>query len=260
MAGEREMGGDVALSIKRGEMAEITAGPIDRHAQTWLTLEQTRTDQRFLMPYLKTYDFDGPFIDETHAALAHAPTKAGMIDIGIAGWLLPADACKLYEMAYFCGGDCLELGTYRGLSASVMLSASVSAGLDNTIVSIDLDPGAMGAGRAAIAGRAGAERVFFFNTDGDEALGTFTRAARRFNFCFIDHSHRYAHVLSACRALPQVILPGGFCLFHDFNDQRNADAGNEDYGVWQGVRDGLDPRVFEFWGIFGCTGLFRRVL
>ncbi len=240
-------------------MTTISARPVERHVESWLTLEQTRTDQRFAMPYRKTYDFAGPFIDKAHEALADAPTKQGMIDIGIAGWLLPADACKLYEMAYFSGGDCLELGTYRGLSASVMLAASLAAGVGNAIVSIDLDPGSTAAGRALLAGKPGAERVFFFNTDGDEALGTFTRAARPFRFCFVDHSHSYAHVLSACRALPPVIVPGGFCLFHDFNDPRNADEGNADYGVWQGVRDGLDPACFEFWGVFGCTGLFRRL-
>jgi predicted O-methyltransferase YrrM len=240
-------------------MLAMGSRPVHRHMQSWLTLEETRSDRRFKMPYNKTYDFEGAFIDAGHAALAHAPTHLGMIDIGIKGWLLPADACKLYELVYFCGGDCLEFGTFRGLSASVMLSASVAAGLDNVILSIDLDPGAKDAGRAALAGRPGAERVYFFNTDADEALGTFTRAARMFSFCFIDHSHSYVHVRSACEALPGVMLPGGFCLFHDFNDPRNADARNDDYGVWQGVQDGLDMRCFEFWGIYGCTGLFRRI-
>ena len=82
-----------------------------RHPASWLTLEQTRADFRFRAPYRKTYPFPGPFIDAPHAALAAAKTQAGMIDIGIPGWLLPADACKLYEMAYFAAGDCLELGT-----------------------------------------------------------------------------------------------------------------------------------------------------
>ena len=103
-------------------MGLMTPQPINRHVQSWLTLEQTRTDRRFVMPYRKTYDFNGDFIDDAHAALANAPTKHGMIDIGIAGWLLPEDACKLYEIVYFSGGDCLELGTFRGLSASVRCS------------------------------------------------------------------------------------------------------------------------------------------
>jgi hypothetical protein len=233
--------------------------PRHRYPDTNLTLAQTATDQRFVMPYRPSFDFPGNFIDDTHARFATCPTRDGMIDIGIPGWLLPADALKLYELGYFCGGDILELGTYRGLSTSILLRASVAAGRPNKILSIDLDPGAQDAGRATIAGMAGAERVYFFNTDGDEALGTFTRAKRRFSFCFIDHSHRYEHVLSACRALYPVMLPGSFCLFHDYNDQRNADPGCDDYGVWQGVNDGLPKTQFAFWGVFGCTGLFRRV-
>ncbi len=228
------------------------------HADSRLTLEQTATDQRFRMPYRKTYQFRGETIDDRHRALAECPRRDGMIDIGVPGWLLPADAMKLYEMVHFCGGDVLELGTYRGLSAVISLESSVAAGLSNTIVSIDLDPGASEAGRAEIAGRPGAERVHFFATSADQALETFIGAERRFRFCFVDHSHRYDHVLSACRKLPVVLEPGAFCLFHDYNDPRNAMEGEDDYGVFQGVADGLDPDLFSFWGIYGCTGLFRR--
>jgi hypothetical protein len=230
-----------------------------RNVETALTLEQTAADRRFAMPFRPTYDYTGAFINAEHAAFATCPTREGMIDIGIDGWLLPADAMKLYELAYFCGGDCLELGTFRGLSTSVLLRASVAAGARHQILSIDLDPVAPDAGRATLAGMPGAERVHFFNTDGDEALASFRRAGRSFAFCFIDHSHRYEHVLSACRVLHHVLRRGAFCLFHDYNDQRNAMADCDDYGVWQGVNDGLDRRRFEFWGVFGCTGLFRRV-
>jgi hypothetical protein len=67
------------------------------------------------MQYLKTYDFPGEFINSFHGSLAVSIGPSGMIDIGVEGWLLPADALKLYELAYFCYGDILELGTYRGL-------------------------------------------------------------------------------------------------------------------------------------------------
>jgi hypothetical protein len=65
-------------------------------------------------------------------------------------------------------------------------------------------------------------------------------------------------VLSACKVLHRA-APGSFCLFDDDNGQRDAMADCDDYGVWQRVNDGLDPRRFEFWGVFGRTGLFRRV-
>ena len=124
------------------------SGRLSRHRHTRLTLERTATDRRFLMPYRPTYAFRGAAIDATHRLLATCPRRDGMIDIGIPGWLLPADAQKLYEMVRFCGGDVLELGTYRGLSASLALEAMTAAGSDATLVSIDLDPGSTAAGAA----------------------------------------------------------------------------------------------------------------
>jgi hypothetical protein len=235
----------------------VGADPCFRNEDTFLLLGETARDARFDMAFRKTYAHPCDYIDADHRYLAECPTRDGMIDIGIEGWLLPADALKLYEMVYFCGGDVLELGTYRGLSASVALNASVNSGRIDTIISIDLDPGAAGAGRATLDTRPGVERVFFFNTSGDEALCTFIKAKRRFRFCFIDHSHRYEHVRSAATLLPEILEPGAFFLWHDYNDPRNSMIECEDYGVYQGVRDGLDATKFEFWGIFGCTGLFR---
>jgi predicted O-methyltransferase YrrM len=79
----------------------------------------------------------------------------------------------------------------------------------------------------------------------------------RFDFVFIDHSHAYEAVYSVCRDLDDVLQPGGFCLFHDFNDSRNRDAEENDYGVYQAVVGGLDSDRFEFCGIYGCAALYR---
>ena len=243
-------------SVRRFSPSGEASG-LTRHPETRLTLRQTAWDRRFRMVYRKTYPFEGRYIDARHRQFTTCPRRRGMIDIGIPGWLLPADALKLYEMVYFCGGDVLELGTYRGLSATVALEASVAAGLDNKLISIDLDFASTQAGEATLAGRPGAERAYFFCSSADQSLAKFVEAERRFRFCFIDHSHRYADVLSACRFLPGVLEPGAFCLFHDYNDPRNASRKHDDYGVYQGVADGLDPALFQFWGVYGCTGLFR---
>jgi predicted O-methyltransferase YrrM len=230
-----------------------------RHESTFLTLDQTAVDRRFEMPYLKTYGYSGEFINSQHAALVSNVAANGMIDIGIEGWLLPADALKLYELVYFCGGDVLELGTYYGLSTSVAAQASQNAGVENVIVTIDLSPEAIARARANLEGRPGAERIYPFVVDGGKAVRDLGDANRMFDFAFIDHSHAYEHVYDVCRSLDRVVKPGAFCLFHDFNDPRNADAEVMEYGVHQGVLEGLDPSSFEFWGIYGCTGLFRRV-
>ena len=231
----------------------------ERHQDSRLSLADTAVDRRFTTPYRKSWPFAGDRIDERHRLLGERTRADGMIEVGIAGWLLPADALKLYEMVFFADGDVLELGTYRGLSATVALEASLSAGRRNTLISIDMDPISRDAGQAELGRRLGGERVHFFLTTADEALDTFAGAGRRFGFCFVDHSHRYEHVRSACERLAAVIEPGGFCLFHDYNDPRNADPDEDDYGVYQGVADGLDPERFEFWGTYGCCGLFRRL-
>ena len=63
---------------------------------------------------------------------------------------------------------------------------------------------------------------------------------------------------AVCEILHRVVDLGGFALFHDFNDPRNSMEGVPDYGVYQGAMDGLRADRWAFWGIYGCTGLFRR--
>jgi SAM-dependent methyltransferase len=230
-----------------------------RHESTFLTLDQTSSDRRFEMPYIKTFEFSGDFVDGRHRNLISKIDQNGMIDIGVEGWLLPADALKLYELVYFCGGDVLELGTYRGLSTSISAQASDAAGLNNVIVSIDLNPDETERARKNLAGRPGFERVHLFTVEAGEAVRHFANSKRIFDFAFIDHSHTYEHVYDVCRSLHRVTRLGAFALFHDFNDPRNSAQDATHYGVYQGVLDGLDQRRFEFWGIYGCSGLFRRV-
>ena len=63
-------------------------------------MQQTAVEMRFEMKYKPTYDFPGKYIDGYHKFLAEAKlfsddVAEGCIDIGVEGWLLPADACKL---------------------------------------------------------------------------------------------------------------------------------------------------------------------
>jgi hypothetical protein len=230
-----------------------------RHEQTFLTLQDTAVDRRFDTQYLKTYDFPGEFINSFHGSLAVSIGSSGMIDIGVEGWLLPADALKLYELAYFCYGDILELGTYRGLSASILGQAVTAAGGGGCVVSVDLDANATEIARMNLMGRPGAESINLFAVEAGKAVRDLAQAKRLFDFCFIDHSHKYEHVFDVCQSLHRVLKVGAFALFHDFNDPRNADTQQLDYSVYQGALDGLRTDRFEFWGIFGCCGLFRRI-
>jgi len=230
------------------------------NSDTFLTLEETKIERRFDMPYRKTYAFEGEYIDQYHRWLATAPRhETGMLDIGIDGWMLPADALKLYEMAYF-SGDILELGTFMGLSTTVLANAIANSGRPRPVVSIEVSQELTNVAREGLVRRkvAGRKNIHFFTVGSSEAMRTMQREARRYSFIFVDASHAYEDVKDTCLFMPDVLLPGGFCLFHDYNDPRNGMADVNDYGVYQAVEDGLAKDCFEFHGIFGCTGLFRR--
>jgi predicted O-methyltransferase YrrM len=240
--------------------------PVHRHADTWLTLEQTAVEKRFDMLYKATYDFPGQYIDGFQRYLAVAPIFAkdvaeGCIDIGFEGWLLPTDACKLYELAYF-NPDVLEIGTYRGLSSAVMSYAITNSGRNGQIVTVDLDPKHQEIARQAHELRKVPNRqnIHYFPFDGAAFVrGLYERAEPRlFPFVFVDHTHVYEPMLEICPLLHKVTAPGGFVLFHDYNDQRNANPNAHDFGVYQAVNETLDMNEFEFYGVFGCCGLFRR--
>ncbi len=236
-------------------------GPLLSHADTRLALAETAVEQRFDMKYEKTYDFPGDFIDGYHQWLGiGAPRdEHGMLRLGIEGWLLPADALKLYEMAYF-GDDILELGTFKGLSGTVMANAVFNSGRSSPIVTVDLDPVFSAEAKEGLEERhvPSRENVHFFVFEGAQFVNNLASSGRKFSFSFIDHSHVYEHVLEACRNLHRVIRSGGFCLFHDYNDPRNANPDDPNYGVYQGVEEGISKDHFEFFGVFGCTSLWLR--
>ena len=236
--------------------------PRFRNNATSASLEQTARDLRLHRSYRKTYDFPRDYIDGYHRWLgttAPLDPELHILRIGIEGWLFRPDALKLYELAYF-GRDILELGTYKGLSTSVMSQALFNSGEPGMIYTVDLDEDFMLTAREGMKerGTQGRENVFFAAMDAGEFLRRQVRADRKFRFVFVDHSHEYEPMIEACGMLAQVTEPGAFVLFHDYNDPRNADPAVKEYGVYQAVADGLPSDEFEPWGMFGCTGLFKR--
>ena len=49
----------------------------------------------------------------------------------------------------------------------------------------------------------------------------------------LDHAHTFDLVYHACEELKSLMKPGGFALFHDFNDPRNSKE--PDYGAYRAV-------------------------
>ncbi len=214
-------------------------------------------------PYQPNYPIEESYINAQHASYASAPMKGALIDLGIPGWLRVEDALKLYELAYFSAGDVLELGTHQGLSTSILARALIDAGHGHRLVTIDMEQVYIDKARAELAARQLDGDVEFLCGDAGPFLDQFMAEGRTFGFAFIDHSHAYGPVLKASQSLGQLLSPGSFALYHDYVDRRNTmrcDVGEsgKEYGVVAGAQDGLATDLFEFFGCYGCTGLFYR--
>lgn len=210
--------------------------------------------------YRPTYAFEGEFINAQQRFYATCPAKDHLVDLGIDGWLRREDALKLYELAYFASGSILEIGSYHGLSTSILARAALDSGKEQRIVSVELDGAAQAVARGHLERLGLARNVVFVQSDAHAYCLQAAAAGERFAFVFVDHDHAYSAVLPVCRELSRLTDAGAFCLFHDWLDARNFVPDEAEYGVFGATRDGLDPRGFEFYGVFGVAGLYRRAL
>lgn len=233
-----------------------------RHEYLFASLERIATERLFILPWQKTYNYDGLFINQSHQrlALSRLHDNEQRINVGIDGYLLLADALKLYELAYFSVGDILELGTFKGLSTSIMAEAIVDSSRNSAIDTIDINPQYSSDARRGLEARRapGREAAHFHVADGAAFLDHAASARKSYSLAFIDHCHEHDAVRDACARLHHVLAPGAFVLFHDYTDPRNAHPDYPGYKVYQGARDGLLVGRYEFWGIYGCCGLFRH--
>jgi 2-polyprenyl-3-methyl-5-hydroxy-6-metoxy-1,4-benzoquinol methylase len=231
---------------------------LQRHPETKLSLDELGAPR----PYRTTIPFEGQYIDSTHEGIARLPIANGPCiqwpngntGEAIVGWLQAADAMKLYELAYFCPGDILEIGTHQGLSTIVMAAALQNRGDAIRIHTIDLDPWCIETARNNFRRNGVDDWIAATSEDAVAAIRRLAATPQRFAFAFVDHAHEYAPVVEVCNEIERVLLPDAFVLFHDYNDPTNRAPNG--YGVYQGVQDAL-PGQFEFFGAYGCTALFR---
>ena len=224
---------------------------------------------RSIPSYRPTFDLPAPFIDRSHKHLAESPLQDGGVLIQlktrrwfgktIPGYLRREDGLKLYEMAYYAPSDILELGSFHGLSTSILARAIRSSADGKHVYTVDLDPANVTATLDNLRSQGLHRRVTAHCDDAVAAVQRFASQGKQFGFVFIDHAHTYEAVYQVCRELERVTMHGGFCLFHDFNDARNNDPNDRDYGVYQAVTEGLNGARFQFYGVYGCAALYRSV-
>ena len=207
--------------------------------------------------YRRTFAYAGAWIDESHRAISLLPVDGGLIRGPVQGFLRPADALALYELAYFASGPVLEMGSAWGLSTTILCRAVHNSGRRARVESIEIDPGFQQATAQAIAAQ-GLGRVYRpLPGDASVEAARLVERGRTFGFAFIDHDHTYEATRTACRHLCSLIEPGGLVLFHDFNDHRNR-LEPQTYGVHRGVVELMDGPSWEFLGVIGCCALVRR--
>ena len=208
--------------------------------------------------YTPIFERPTPWVDAYHAGIANLPVEGALIRASVQGYLRPADALLLYEAAYYTQGNSLELGSAWGLSTSILCKAIRESGRNAKLASIEIDPGFQRATQSTI--HSAGLLAFFESLAGPaaECLPALIRQHRQFGMAFIDHDHSLTSTLEACVALEDLLIPGGFAIFHDFNDARNRDEPAV-YGVFQGVCEWLTHVTdFDFVGMVGCCGLVQR--
>ncbi|MBF0551638.1 MAG: class I SAM-dependent methyltransferase [Deltaproteobacteria bacterium] len=225
------------------------------------------TLQKYITTYRPTFDLFDQYIDEYHRRLADmSRVSPGDPNVAahIPGYLVKADALKLYEMAYYCEGDILELGCYAGLSTSIMATAlSASKSKNGRIIGVEISPARAEDTKRNLAKMNVAGRAEVICGDAQEVCDNLIAANAKFGFIFVDHSHSYEHTYEACKRIPALLVPGGYCMFHDFSHVANFVATDPEYGfhffgVPHAVLDALTDEDFELLGIYGLAALYRR--
>lgn len=206
-------------------------------------------------PYVPVHRFEGAAIDDFHAHLLNAPLEEGSVKIAmpIKGSLRREDAAKLYELAHFAEGDVLDIGTNRGLSASILSTALGDTG--RKVLSVDMDPKLSGIAAKSLA-QHDHTNVECNVSEAGAWLEGLRSEGRKFGFAFVDHSHQYEPVRAVSSLLRDVLLPGSYVAFHDFIDHRNGKADFPDYDVARGAIDGMGSDFLPA-GCSGCMGVFR---
>ena len=217
----------------------------------------TNTDREWALKVASAepLGYAGEIINERHDAFLNAPLEIGTPKIAhkIPGWLRREDAATLYELAHLAQGDIFELGTNRGLSASVLAEALQANGHGAFLHTVELSKQLVAQAHDNLIDF---PNIVIHNAAAADWLAAQVAAKRKYSFAFIDHTHTYDGVREAASVLDRLLIPGSFVAFHDFIDVRNFDEKNEEYGVPQGAVDGL-ASSFEFQGGCGCMGLFR---
>jgi predicted O-methyltransferase YrrM len=202
--------------------------------------------------YVPSYLWGAPTLGDRHRRIRDAVWH-------IPGWLAEEDALKLYELAYFCDGPILEIGTFCGRSAAVMALALADRGSEVPLVTVDPDASILALAQRSLRSLGVEDRVLLVC----DTVDAFLRAAPGFRpeLVFVDADHSATGVLADLAALRPCVEPDALLLFHDYvrgdvPDTTGFPVSAEPIEVAAAVDDSWVVEHAKFAGTFGWCGLF----
>lgn len=209
-------------------------------------------------PFTPLFHRKSLWVDRDQCAIAQLPEQGALICGAVPGFLRKADALLLYELAAHAAGPILEIGSAWGLSTTILGRGARSARPPVRLTSIELNPDFVSATQAAVRDARLDGQVSIIQGEASQVVTTLAAKRCQYALVFVDHDHSLTATQAICHALPQLLSPGGFAVFHDFNDARNCSEPSE-YGVYGGVRQLLEGPMWQFQGITGCCAVVRRM-
>ena len=193
-------------------------------------------------------DWDGTFLSDNHA------TALELVE-SIPGMLYPADAQKLYELAWHAEGPILEIGTHKGRSTVLLATAQRDAGREEVVVSMDISRQFLGEARETIARAGLGSRVVLVQGTRSALGGALLPITPA--LVFVDGDHTYDGVARDLAAIERIVPAGGVVAMHDFT---GYDADDPFWiQVEAAARNSWMKDDCEELGRAGLLGLFRRV-
>ena len=169
------------------------------------------------------------------------------------GWQVPGDSFKLYELGYYAGDVILEIGTFGGRSATLLLLGAL-ANRERTLppqyYGIDIMDASIVRTRQILADGMLGHHCHLHHGD---LAGFVTRWQIRPTVVFLDGDHTYAGVAADLAILNRYLTPGTPVLIHDFLNRENHTGV---IGVQRAALEWEAAGGGEFLGCFGCSALY----
>ena len=186
-----------------------------------------------------------PIVNPPGASLRQAASAIHGDIEAIDGWLMPEEAEALYRLARRFGAVILEIGTFRGRSATVLISGALSRRRwkPAQFFTLDINPSTHSIAIEPLKQRGLADSAVFFH-------GTLSDFRQQFAICptlvFVDGDHTYEGAAADIALLSTLLRPGVPVVFHDY---LNSDTPGVSRAGDQWCRDGFAKMV----RTFGCS-------